>query len=102
AMLYRPDHVVPADLQALRDAGVSGIKVFLAYPELGIMWSTRGLFELMTAAVRQGQVVQVHCEDGQMIEGLAAAAIASGRTGARLFAQTRPPGGRGGVGGRRA
>ena len=91
AMLYRPDHVVPDDLQALRDAGVSGIKVFLAYPELGIMWSTRGLFELMTAAARQGQIVQVHCEDGQVIDGLAAAAIAAGRTGAALFAETRPP-----------
>ena len=82
AMLYRPDHVDPADLRALRDAGAAGIKVFLAYPELGIMWSTRGLFELMTAAARQGQVVQVHCEDGQVIDGLAAAAIAAGRTGA--------------------
>ena len=37
-------------ITAFRDAGVSGIKVFLAYPELGIMWSARGLFELMTAA----------------------------------------------------
>jgi dihydropyrimidinase len=91
AMLYRPDHVVPADLQALRDAGVGGIKVFLAYPELGIMWSTRGLLELMTAAARLGQVVQVHCEDGQLIEGLAAAAIAGGGTGPALFAETRPP-----------
>jgi len=91
AMLYRPDHVAPADLRALRDAGVSGIKVFLAYSELGIMWSTRGLFELMTAAARLGQVVQVHCEDGQVIDGLAAAAIAAGRTGADVFARTRPP-----------
>ncbi len=91
AMLYRPDHVVPADLQALRDAGVGGIKVFLAYPELGIMWSTRGLLELMTAAARLGQVVQVHCEDGQLIDGLAAAAIAGGGTGPALFAETRPP-----------
>jgi dihydroorotase len=91
AMLYRPDHVVPAGLRALRDAGVSGIKIFLAYPELGIMWSTRGLLELMTAAAGLGQVVQVHCEDGQMIEGLVAAAIAAGRTGPGLFAQTRPP-----------
>jgi len=92
AMLYLPDQVVPADLRALRDAGVSGIKVFLAYPELGIMWSARGLFELMTAAARQGQVIQVHCEEGQLIEGLAAAAVAGGRTGPRVFAQTRPPG----------
>jgi dihydropyrimidinase len=92
AMLYLPDQVVAADLQALRDAGVSGIKVFLAYPELGIMWSTRGLLELMTVAARQQQVVQVHCEEGGLIEGLVAAAVAAGRSGVSLFAKTRPPG----------
>ena len=91
AMLYQPDQVRAADLQALRAAGVSGIKVFLAYHELGIMWSTRGLLELMTAAGRARQVVQVHCEEGQLIEGLVAAALAAGRTGVSLFAQTRPP-----------
>jgi dihydropyrimidinase len=91
AMLYQPDRVRAADLQALRTAGVSGVKVFLAYHELGIMWSTRGLLELMTAAARHGQVVQVHCEEGQLIEGLVAAAVAAGRTGVSLFAQTRPP-----------
>jgi dihydropyrimidinase len=92
AMLYRPDHVAAADLAALRDAGVSAVKVFLAYPELGIMWSTRGLFELMTAASRAGQVIAVHCEDGQLIEGLSASAAASGQRGVTVFAQTRPPG----------
>ena len=90
AMLYQPDEV--PGLAALRDAGVSGIKVFLAYSELGIMWSARGLFELMAAAARHGQVVQVHCEEGELIDGLAAAAVAARRTGVRVFAQTRPPG----------
>ena len=90
AMLYQPDEV--PGLAALRDAGVSGIKVFLAYSELGIMWSARGLLELMTAAARQGLMIQVHCEEGQLIEGLAAAAVAAGRKGARVFAETRPPG----------
>jgi dihydropyrimidinase len=89
-MLYQPDEV--PSLAALRDAGVSGIKVFLAYSELGIMWSARGLFELMAAAARHGQVVQVHCEEGELIDGLAAAAVAAGRTGVRVFAETRPPG----------
>jgi dihydropyrimidinase len=90
AMLYQPDEV--PGLAALRDAGVSGIKVFLAYSELGIMWSARGLFELMAAAAQHGQIVQVHCEDGELIDGLAAAAVADGRTGVRVFAETRPPG----------
>jgi dihydropyrimidinase len=56
------------------------------------MWSARGLFELMTAAAACGQVVQVHCEEGELIDGLAAAAMAAGRTGVRVFAETRPPG----------
>src|SRR5262249_6988987 len=89
AMCYRPDEV--PDLPALRDAGVSGIKVFLAYSELGIMWSARGLLELMAAAAACGQVVQVHCEEGELIDGLAGAAVAARRTGVRGFAQTRPP-----------
>lgn len=91
AMLYQSDHVSAAELRSLREAGALGVKVFLAYPELGIMWSARGLFELMTVAARLGQVVQVHCEEGEVIEGLVAAAVDAGRTGARLFAQTRPP-----------
>jgi len=91
AMLYEPDRSSSAELDALREAGASGVKVFLAYPELGIMWSTRGLFDLMVAAAPAGQVVQVHCEEGEVIEGLVAAAVASGRTGPKLFAQTRPP-----------
>ena len=90
AMLYHPDEV--PDLAALRDTGVSGIKVFLAYSELGIMWSARGLFELMAAAARHGQVVSVHCEDGELIDGLVDAAMAAGRTGVRVFVETRPAG----------
>jgi len=89
-MLYQPDEV--PGVADLRAAGVSGIKVFLAYPELGIMWSARGLFELMAAAARHGQVVQVHCEEGELIDGLTAAAVAAGRTGPRAFVATRPPG----------
>ena len=42
-MLYRPDHVDPGALRALRAAGAAAVKVFLAYPELGIMWSADGL-----------------------------------------------------------
>jgi len=79
-------------LADLRAVGVSGIKVFLAYSELGIMWSARGLFELMAAAARYGQVVQVHCEEGELIDGLTATAVAAGHTGARVFVATRPPG----------
>ena len=43
AMIYDPEHVSAADLAAARRAGAAAIKIFLAYPELGIMCSTRRL-----------------------------------------------------------
>jgi dihydropyrimidinase len=95
AMVYDPDRFGPADLAAVRRAGASAIKVFLAYPELGIMCSRRRLFELMTQAVRAGLLVQVHCESGPLIEALEEQAVSGAQPGApsgpRLFAATRPP-----------
>jgi dihydropyrimidinase len=90
AMLYDPDHATAADLAAARRAGASAVKVFLAYPELGIMCSPSRLLSLMTEARRHGLLVQVHCENGPMIETLLAGALQAGQRGARVFADTRP------------
>ena len=93
AAVYDPDGVTEADLAAIRRAGAAGIKLFLAYPELGIMCSTRRLYELMSMARRIGLVVAVHCENAPLIEALEDEAIAAGPrdAGARIFADTRPP-----------
>jgi dihydropyrimidinase len=91
AMLYHPDRATMIDLAAARRAGAVAVKVFLAYPELGIMCSTRQLFELMSSAERLGMIVQVHCENGPLIEALTARALSAGRRGPRVFADTRPP-----------
>jgi dihydropyrimidinase len=91
AMLYEPDSVVPGELERLQQVGASGVKLFLAYRELGIEWSTRGLFDLMTEAQRIGQIVQVHCENGPLIDALIDQKVASGSRGVRYFAETRPP-----------
>lgn len=90
AMLYLPDTFSTAELRGLRELGVAGVKVFLAYGELGIMWSTGGLFRLMGALAGSSQPIQVHCEEGEVIDALVQDAIAGGRTGARVFADTRP------------
>src|SRR3979411_3244331 len=82
AMLYDPDRATFADLAAARRAGAAAVKVFLAYPELGIMFSTRRLHQLMSDARRAGLVVQVHCENGPLIEALVDRAVREGR-GAR-------------------
>jgi dihydropyrimidinase len=91
AMLYHPGRATMTGLAAARRAGAVAVKVFLAYPELGIMCSTRQLFELMSIAERLGMIVQVHCENGPLIEALTASALSAGRRGPRVFADTRPP-----------
>lgn len=93
AAVYDPDGVTEADLAAVRQAGAGAIKLFLAYPELGIMCSTRRLYELMSMARRTGLVVAVHCENAPLIEALEDEAVAAGPpdAGARIFADTRPP-----------
>jgi dihydropyrimidinase len=93
AAIYDPDRLSHADLMAVKQAGAAAIKIFLAYPELGIMCSTRRLYELMSAAAGLGLLVQVHCENAPLIEVLEAGAVraGAGQPGARVFADTRPP-----------
>ncbi len=96
AMICDPEHVTAADLAAARQAGAAAIKIFLAYPELGIMCSPRRLYELMTVAQQLEMLVQVHCESGPLINALVArevqaGALSSGGKCAQLFAGTRPP-----------
>jgi dihydropyrimidinase len=92
AAIYDPDRVTADDLAAARHAGAAGIKVFLAYPELGIMCSDRRLRELMAMAGPAGIVVSVHCENASLIRALEEQAASGGRpdSGPRIFARTRP------------
>ena len=92
AAVYDPDRLSHDDLVAVKRAGAAAIKIFLAYPELGIMCSTRRLYELMSAAAGLGLLVQVHCENAPLIDALVAGAVLTGSSqGARIFADTRPP-----------
>jgi dihydropyrimidinase len=91
AAIYDPDQVSEADLVTVRHAGVSAVKIFLAYAELGIMCTTRAMFDIMSAAAKAGLLVQVHCENGPLIEAMEAKLLAVGAySEARLFADTRP------------
>lgn len=93
AAIYSPDRLSHDDLVAVKRAGAAAIKIFLAYPELGIMCSTRRLYELMLSAASLGLLVQVHCENAPLIDALVAGALHTGpaSAGARIFADTRPP-----------
>src|SRR4029077_17587534 len=66
AAIYDPEHVGYDELSVMNRAGAAAIKIFLAYPELGIMCSTRRLYELMRAARGLGLLVQDHCENATL------------------------------------
>ncbi len=92
AMCYRPNVLDRPEIDALALAGADAIKIFLAYPELGIMATGDGLHRVMTAAREAGLPVQVHCEDGEIIEALVEQA--SGERAnfhPETFAAVRPP-----------
>jgi dihydropyrimidinase len=91
AMAGDPERLSRSEITALRQAGASAIKVFLAYRELGIMCTTERLYHLMTWARELDMIVQVHCENGPLIECLHSAGVAAGADGLRLFHESRPP-----------
>jgi dihydropyrimidinase len=93
AAIYDPDHLTASDLKAARQAGAAAIKVFMAYPELGIMCTDARLRALMAMAGPAGLVVSVHCENASLIETLEHRAAAGGQAGSgpQIFASTRPP-----------
>jgi dihydropyrimidinase len=91
AVLNTPEQATPADLAVIRRAGAAAVKVYLAYPEFGIMCSSPVLLRVMRAARQHGLVTCVHCENGPLIEELLTAALAAGPPSPRVFTSTRPP-----------
>jgi dihydropyrimidinase len=91
AIVGDPDRVTTKDLERLRSIGVRGVKLFLAFPEQGLMVSDGCLYEVMRAAARLGLLTRVHCENGSVIEALIADFIGRGRRQAVYFARSRPP-----------
>lgn len=91
AAIYDPDRVVDADLVDVRQAGAGAVKIFLAYAELGIMCSTKAMFEIMSGAAKAGLITAVHCENGPLIEAIEATVLADqAQCAARVFPDTRP------------
>lgn len=91
AACYRPNALTLEDVEEVARLGGDAIKIFMAYPELGIMASGGALFRTMSYAARVGLPVQVHCEDGELIEALVEEAAAAGRRDVLTFAEVRPP-----------
>lgn len=91
ATIYDPDQVSDADLVAVRQAGAGSVKIFLAYAELGIMCSTKAMFAIMSGAAKADLLVQVHCENGPLIDAIEAKVLGGqAYSAAGVLADTRP------------
>ena len=69
-MIWEPDNYRPGDLRELAELGVTSVKVWLAYRELGIMADDEQAYRVILEAAHEGVVVQGHCENGGVIDAL--------------------------------
>ncbi|MBU1242576.1 dihydropyrimidinase [Myxococcota bacterium] len=77
------------ELPGLIRQGITGFKVFLAYPDR-LMLSTAEIGRVMSVVGPAGGVVFVHAEDGVEVERLRAEAVSMGRKAPIEHARTRP------------
>jgi dihydropyrimidinase len=90
AVIWEPGRYRAGDLAAAAELGVTSVKLWLAYLDLGIMIDDARAYEVSREAADAGVLVQAHCENGPLVEELRAAWVAAGRTGLREHARARP------------
>jgi dihydropyrimidinase len=83
------DDAVAAELPALRELGITTLKVFTAYNGR-LRLDDGGIFRALRAAKENGMLVMAHCENGDVIETLIPEALAAGHTRPEWHARTRP------------
>ena len=69
--------------------GVNSFKVFMAYKHV-LQVDDETIFKVLKAAARYGGLVQVHAENGDVIEVTVKEALAAGNTAPKYHALTRP------------
>ena len=78
-----------ADMKSVMDLGVTSFKLFMAYP--GVFLSTDGeIFLALQRAGQLGALIQMHAENGSVIDVLVQQALAEGKTAPVYHALTRP------------
>ncbi len=91
AILGGPGRLTRQDLDKLPGLGVRAVKLFLAFPEQGLMASDGTLYRVLRSAARLGMLVRVHCENGSVIQALIGEYLALGKRQAEYFGRSRPP-----------
>ena len=66
--VYGISSTIDQELEELKVAGITTIKIFTTYKDVGYLIEKEGLRKLFTACKRLGLMVSVHCEDDEVIE----------------------------------
>jgi dihydropyrimidinase len=91
ASVWEPERVTARDIEQLASLGAAGVKLFLAFPELGMMASDRVLYEALRACAAQQVMALVHCENGGVIAARIAHLLERGDVETHWFTEARPP-----------
>lgn len=89
-VVWEPDAVAAPDIGELAALGITSLKLWLAYRELGIMADDAQALAVMRAAARQGVLVLAHCENGGMLAALEAELREAGQLGLEQLPRWRP------------
>jgi dihydropyrimidinase len=87
---FDPSGVSPDLLDELCELGACGAQVFLAFPELGLMFLDDQLYRFLRDAAPLGLPVQVQCENGPLVDAITDELIAAGATTPRDYPRARP------------
>ncbi|HET8681221.1 MAG TPA: dihydropyrimidinase [Micromonosporaceae bacterium] len=89
-MVKEVNDQVLADLGKLVDAGVTSVKLFMAYPGV-YMVDDGAIYRALCRARELGCLVALHAENGPVIQTLIARHLAQGGTAPVFHARSRPP-----------
>ena len=87
--LTKFDEKIAREIPALRDMGITTLKVFTAYNGR-LRIDDGSIFKAMEIARDNGMLVMAHCENGDVIDTLIEEALVQGRTTPEWHALTRP------------
>lgn len=87
--LTRFDDKIAAEIPALREMGITTLKVFTAYNGR-LRLDDGGIFKALRIAKENGMLMMAHCENGDVIETLIPEALAAGHISPEYHALTRP------------
>ena len=85
----RFDEQLAKEIPALREMGITTLKVFTAYNGR-LRLDDGNIFKALRIAKENGMLMMAHCENGDVIETLIPEALAAGHTSPEYHALTRP------------